>query len=486
MNNHNISRRKFCKYTFAGAAALTVPGILSKCKSATRKPNIIFLFADDHNFNTLHALGNKEINTPNLDRLVARSKQFTHAYNMGSWSGAVCMPSRMMLNTGRYLWKCKDAPAEQYPQGLMWSQRIKSAGYKTYMAGKWHVYYHGEWREEVKPSDVFDVVGTLRPGMPKDTPEGYDRPKDENDKSWLPWDRSKGGYWEGGKHWTEVQGEETVRFIEQASKEDKPYFIYSAFNAPHDPRQSPKEFVDMYPLDSISTPKNFLPEYPYKDEIGSPKTLRDERLAPFPRTEYAVKVNRQEYYAIITHMDKQIGLILDKIDELGQGDNTYIFFTADHGLACGQHGLLGKQNLFDHSVRVPFLVSGPGIKGGTKCTTPIYLQDIMPTSLELANAEKQGIDFKSLMPLIHGDTTQHYNSIYGAYQNLQRMITKQGFKLLYYPEANVYLLFDLKADPFEMNNLAEHPEYAVKLKEMKAALLELQIEMNDPMLKQNQ
>lgn len=483
MKNKNLSRRNFLRYAATGVAALSVPGMLTKCCSAEKKPNIIFLFADDQNFNTLHALGNKEIKTPNLDRLVSQSKQFTHAYNMGSWSGAVCMPSRMQLNTGRFLWKCKDAPAEQFPKKLMWSQRIKTAGYKTYMAGKWHVFYNGDWKEKVKPADVFDVVGVLRPGMPGATPEGYSRPKDENDKTWLPWDKSKGGYWKGGKHWTEVQGEETMRFIDQASKEDKPYFIYSAFNAPHDPRQSPKEFVDMYPLDSISTPINFLPEYPYKDEIGCPATLRDERLAPFPRTEYAVKVNRQEYYAIITHMDKQIGLILDKIEASGESDNTYIFFTADHGLACGQHGLLGKQNLYDHSVRVPFLVSGPGIKGGTKCTTPIYLQDIMPTSLEIAGANGDGVDFKSLMSLIKGKTEKHYDSIYGAYMNLQRMITKDGFKLLYYPEANVYLLFDLKADPNEMKNLAEQPEFAMKLEEMKVALLELQKEMNDPMLK---
>ncbi|OVE77196.1 choline-sulfatase, partial [bacterium F16] len=140
----------------------------------------------------------------------------------------------------------------------------------------------------------------------------------------------------------------------------------------------------MYPLDTIAVPKTFLPEYPHKDTMGCSKELRDEQLAPFPRTEYAVKVNRQEYYAIITHMDEQIGRILDALDASGKADNTYIFFTADHGLACGQHGLMGKQNMFDHSVRAPFIVCGPGIKGNTKNDTPIYLQDMMPTTLELA------------------------------------------------------------------------------------------------------
>jgi len=474
-----MNRRNFLRLTSAATG-----GLFLGCNVLTGKKqaNILFLFADDQSFRALHSYGNHEIKTSNLDRLAVQGVRFTHAYNMGSWSGAVCMPSRMMLNTGRFLWNCKNAPAEQFPKGLLWSQRMGTAGYRTYMAGKWHVFYNGDWEKKVEPAEIFDVVGTLRPGMPDQTLEGYDRPNDENDQKWLPWDKSKGGYWEGGKHWTEVLGDETINFLEQASKDEKPFFIYSAFNAPHDPRQSPKEFVDMYPSDNISTPKNFLAEYPYKDEIGCSKDLRDEKLAPFPRTEYAIKVNRQEYYAIITHLDKQIGLILDKLEELGQDENTYVFFTADHGLACGQHGLLGKQNLYDHSVRVPFLVSGPGLKKGIQCTTPIYLQDVMPTALEIASAEREGVDFKSLMPLIRGKSDQHYDSIYGAYMNLQRMITKDGFKLLYYPQVSVYRLFDLKQDPYEVNDLAEKSEYSSKLEELKTALVELQKEMNDPML----
>jgi len=477
-----MDRRKFLNLTSAAAGSL-----LLGCNNlfSKKQPNILFLFADDHSFRALHAFGNDEIKTPNLDRLTARSMRFTHAYNMGSWSGAVCMPSRMMLNTGRFLWKCKNAPAEQFPRGMMWSQRMKTAGYQTYMAGKWHVFYNGDWKVRVNPADVFDITGTLRPGMPNQTPQGYNRPKDENDKIWTPWDKSKQGYWKGGKHWTEVLGEETIGFLEQAAENNKPFFVYSAFNAPHDPRQSPKEFVKMYPLEGISTPKSFLPEYPYKDKIGCSKDLRDEKLAPFPRTEYAVKVNRQEYYAIITHMDKEIGRILDKLEDLGQADNTYIFFTADHGLACGQHGLMGKQNLYDHSVRVPFLVSGPGIEGRTQSTTPIYLQDIMPTTLDIAGADTQGVDFKSLIPLINATNGQHYEAIYGAYLNLQRMITKDGFKLLHYPKAKVFRLFDLEQDPREVNDLAENPQYASKLEELKEDLKQLQKEMEDPLAKEH-
>ena len=130
--------------------------------------------------------------------------------------------------------------------------------------------------------------------------------------------------------------------------------MYVAFNAPHDPRQSPKEYVDMYALERMKVPESFLPEYPYKEDIGAGKNLRDERLAPFPRTEYSVKVNRQEYYALITHMDAQIGLILDGLEKSGNADNTWIFFSADHGL-------MGKQNLM-RSSEVTWISNDPSQK----------------------------------------------------------------------------------------------------------------------------
>ncbi len=114
-----------------------------------------------------------------------------------------------------------------------------------------------------------------------------------------------------------------------------------------------------------------------------------------------MQVNRREYYAIISHMDDQIGRILDHLEATGQADNTYIFFGADHGLSVGHHGLIGKQSLFDHSMRVPFMAVGPGIPAGKKLDTPIYVQDVMATSLQLAGAERPAhVQFKSLMPVL--------------------------------------------------------------------------------------
>ena len=260
--------------------------------------------------------------------------------------------------------------------------------------------------------------------------------------------------------------------------------MYLAFNAPHDPRQAPQEFLDLYPVESIPLPPSWLPEYPFKDSIGNSALLRDEALAPYPRTEYAIRTHIREYYAIISHLDQQVGEILDALEASGKMDNTYIFFTGDHGLAVGRHGLLGKQSLFDHSIRVPLMVSGPNIRENAKVEADVYLQDIMATSLELADIEKpEQVFFNSFLDLATGqEQSGHYAEIYGAYVNFQRMIRKDGFKLLVYPKIEKVLLFDLANDPYEMNDLSENPEYTEKKHSLFNDLISLQAAMQDTLI----
>ncbi len=440
------------------------------------KPNIIFIFADDQCYQTIHALGNDEIKTPALDKMVEEGVTFTHAYNMGAWGGAVCVASRAMLNSGQFVWRAlkmeKDFK-QRAEEGKMWGNLMQKAGYTTYMTGKWHV--------KVDPEKCFNNVVHKRPGMPNQSPEGYNRPLNENDTTWLPWHKKYNGYWKDGTHWSEVLKQDALSFIDSAANKDEPFFMYLAFNAPHDPRQSPKSFVDMYPLENISVPKSFMPLYPDKEKIGCGEDLRDEALAPFPRTEYAVKVNRQEYYAIISHMDYQINQIMEALKRSGKADNTYIFFTADHGLAVGNHGLLGKQNMYDHSIRPPMIVIGPDIPKNKKVDADVYLQDIMATTLELAGIEKPDyVEFSSLLSLAKGTQTKsNYNAIYGCYTKTQRMIRKDGFKLIAYPEANKVLLFDMLKDPQEINNLASKDEFSNKKKQLFDELITLQTEMDD-------
>lgn len=458
-----------------GTLAMLLSNLCVSAKDQSKKPNILFIFADDQCFSTVASLGNPEIETPNLDRIARQGVTFTHAYNQGSWSGAVCVASRTMLNTGRFIWHAHavyGSSEKERQEGRFWSEYMKKAGYDTYMTGKWHV--------RAKAEKAFDFASHVRGGMPNQTKEGYNRPIEGQPDPWSPYDKKFGGFWAGGKHWSEVVADDAVGFLQQAKKRDNPFFMYIAFNAPHDPRQSPKEFVDRYPLEKISVPANYLPEYPFKDEMGCSAGLRDEKLAPFPRTEYAVKVNRQEYYAIITHMDQQIGRILDALKETGKADNTFIFYSADHGLAVGQHGLMGKQNMFDHSVRVPLMVVGPGIAPGKKIAAPVYLQDIMPSTLELAGVEKPGhVEFKSLFPLISGERDSNYDAIYGGYLQLQRMVTWGDYKLILYPKAKKSLLFDIKQDPMELKDLSGDEQHQATAKRLFARLLELQKETGD-------
>ena len=474
---------------------------------ASAKPNIVFLYADDFAYWAISALGNEIIQTPNLDRLIAQGVNFSNAFNMGGWNGAICIASRSMLISGRSIWKANEIN-RQWGEGntaahsQTWGRLMSNAGYNTFATGKWHI--------QANPEQVFEETININPGgMPPDhltgtpglydrvkeayangedfyalLPPGYNRPLSETDDSWNASDPAHNGYWTDGTHWSEVQRADAVNFIDSASESENPFFLYLAFNAPHDSRQSPKEFLDLYPLEDIPLPENWLPEYPYLDEMGDLRVMRDEMLGPVPRTPFAIRTHIREYYAIISHLDAQIGLILQALEERELMDNTYIFFTGDNGLSVGQHGLLGKQNMFDHSIHVPLLAAGPDLPSGTEVSSDVYLQDIMATSLSLAGIEKPDfVDFNSFLNLANGVASESPlpDGVYGAYMDTQRMIRKNGFKLILYPRNREVILFDLTADPLEMNDLSDNPQYVGKIRELFEGLLRLQAQMEDPL-----
>ena len=455
--------------SFASCFILT-----STSKADSEKPNIVFIFADDQCFSTINALGASGIETPNLDALAKQGTTFSHAYNMGSWSGAVCIASRTMLNSGRFVWNANAIHGQserERSQGRWWSEYLKQAGYRTYMTGKWHCRANAE--------KAFDVARDIRPGMPKAVELGYNRPLPNGSDPWSPSDPKFGGFWEGGTHWSEVVANHAEDFLDEAQNDDSPFFMYLAFNAPHDPRQAPQSYIDRYPASKVAIPKNFQPLYPFADAIGCGESLRDERLAPFPRTSHAIQVHRSEYYALITHMDAQIGRILKAIEKSGKADNTWIFFTADHGLAVGQHGLLGKQNMYDHSVRVPFIVNGPGVQTDRTIAEPIYLQDVMPTTLQLAGVPKpKHVEFNSLLPLLDGEVSP-YPFIYGCYLQKQRSIRSRTHKLIVYPEAPAVRLYNLVDDPLELHDISNIPSNKNLVLELFDQLVNLQHQMQD-------
>lgn len=481
--------------------------VLLGCSDTTMRqdeqPNILLIFTDDQTYSTIRALGNDEIFTPNIDRLVKEGTTFNQTFNMGGWNGAICTASRSMMISGRSLWRVNEH-RKNWQNGdsleLTWGKLMEQQGYDTYMTGKWHV--------DASAEEVFQLARHIRPGMPGDSwdhfdmvdkfnnevatgtvtadeimPVGYNRPLSPEDTSWSPTDPRFGGYWEGGKHWSEVVRDDALEFLDSAKHSTNPFFMYIAFNAPHDPRQAPQEYLDLYNADQLSLPASWQPELPGQELMGNGPSLRDEALAPFPRTEFATKTHIKEYYAIISHMDAQIGEILNALESSGKANNTYVFFTSDHGLAMGSHGLIGKQSMYDHSIRPPLIMKGPNIPKNRQVDQEVYLQDIMPTSLELAGIKRPGyMEFNSLLPLALGKQTKGaYDAIYGAYIDWQRMVRKDGFKLIVYPKAEKVLLFDLENDPYEINDLSEAPEYEHKLKELSNELLRLQIKYADPL-----
>ena len=297
----------------------------------------------------------------------------------------------------------------------------------------------------------------------------YHRPAPGN--TWSPTNRSLMGHWlderiwlDGPagqtKHSSEVYADSAIEFLNKQKSPQQPFFMYVAFNAPHDPRQAPEEFQAMYPVEKIALPPNYLPEHPF--DQGDFHT-RDEELAPFPRTEFDIRTHRKEYYAIISHMDAQIGRVLDALDRSGQADNTYVILTADHGLSVGEHGLLGKQNQYECSMRMPLIMRGPGIKPGRRVDEMVYQHCMYATTCDLAGVPiPPHVEFPSLkaMALGSSNTQPVYQEMFGWLNVLQRSLRTQQHKLIFYIPIRRYQLFDLSKDPWEMHDVVDDPAYA--------------------------
>lgn len=453
-------------------ALLAVPaGLLLACASpggdpaerSSERANVLFLLADDMQWNAIAALGNEEIHTPNLDRLVANGVAFTTCVHQGSPHGAVCMPSRAMIWTGRDLWRRGGDQCGDHP---LFGQTLREAGYATFATGKWH-----NGPDALARS--FEHVGRTGGGMLHSTPNGGDAYwREELDDPWQPDDPTLSGHWmehEGRiRHSSEVWADEAIGFLEAREAGDDPFFVHVAFHAPHDPRQAPSEYVDLYDPAALSLPVNYLPEHPFDN--GALR-LRDEQLAPFPRTPDAVRMHLAEYYAVISHMDAQIGRVLDALEATGEAEDTIVVFAADHGLAMGQHGLLGKQSLYDHSLRAPLIFAGPGVPRGELREGLVYLHSIFPTVCELVGvAAPSSVDAASLAGMISDPDVRVHETTYTAYGNVQRAVRDEGTKLVVYPDVREVQMFDLSADPHELENLAGRPESEPEVRRLAAEL----------------
>jgi len=439
--------------------------------------NVLFLLADDMQWNAIGAMGNEVIRTPHLDRLAAQGTTWTRCYVQGSIHGAVCMPSRAMMITGRHLWR---RGGDQVEGQLLWGEHFRSLGFETFVTGKWH-------NGPAALKRAFSVIGETGGGMLHSTPkdgDGYNRPGQGED-TWDPADRTRKGHWierEGAMvHSSERWADQTIDFLRAhaGNENPEPFLAHLAFHAPHDPRQAPQEYLDWYPVDAMPLPPNYRAQHPFDN---GEMQVRDEKLAPFPRTEFSVKTNLAEYYAIISHMDAQIGRVLAELDRLELTDETLVIFAADHGLAVGQHGLIGKQNLYEHSVRAPLIFKGPGVPAGETRTGLTYLHSIFPTACDwVGQPIPASVDARSLAPNLRSAGAPALPILCAGYRNLMRMATDGEWKWIVYPQSGFEQLFHLTQDPWEQTDLSQDPNFAEHKHRLRKGLMSWRKTVADPM-----
>lgn len=397
--------------------------------------NVLFLFADDQRADTIAALGNKIIQTPNLDRLVHSGLAFDRAYMQGGKNPATCMPSRAMLLSGQSLFHID----EQLMRDETWPEAFAKAGYTTFLSGKWHngapsVPKCFQIARSVMTGGMSDplhaplrqlVAGQLTPARPSE------------------------------KHACTVIADEAIGFLKEGKK--GPFLAYLPFDAPHDPHRPPEDFPIHYDPASIPLPASYLPQHPFDN---GEMTVRDELLLPWPRTPEAVRGMLADYYRYISFLDSQIGRILDALAASPYAHNTIVVFSADSGVARGSHGLIGKQNLYElDSVRVPLIVSGPGIPAGQRTQAMCYLYDVFPTLGKLcgvpAPPASEGREFTATL---HDPAKAARDHLIFGYKDFQRAICDERWKLIRYPEVDRTQLFDLQNDPEEAHDLAGDPQ----------------------------
>ena len=425
---------------------------------AAGKPNILFLLADDQRADTIAAHGNPHIRTPHLDRLAAAGFSFRGNYIFGGNSGAVCMPSRAMLMSGRTWFRVDNS----LTNARLLPELLQANGYVTFGTGKWH---NGEasWlRAFQRGQSVFfgGMSDHTRVPVRDLGPDGTLTPVRT-----------------GRKFSSELFADAAIRFL-RSHDGRKPFFAYVAFTAPHDPRQPPEAFRGSYYHPLPPLPANFLPQLPFDN--GMMKGGRDENLAPWPRTENVVRDQLAEYYGMITHLDGQVGRILGALKRTGQADNTVIVYAADNGLALGSHGLLGKQNVFEHSMRVPLIFAGPGIPQGGSTQAFTYLLDVFPTLCEVIGIQRPpDLEGESLRPLWEGKQDRVRDSVFLPFLDLQRAVRDERWKLIGYPKIGHLQLFDLGTDPDERTNLVEHADCAEHVRRLRGLMRQWQAKVGD-------
>jgi arylsulfatase A-like enzyme len=476
------------------------------------RPNIILIVTDDQSPLTLSTYGNQVCQTPHLDRLASDGLTFDAAYHMGSWLGAVCTPSRHMIMTGRTVW--------HLPNRRRAGRRAQPS------RGSPNEGNPNEGNPRLVPPDladysmpaIFNRAGydTFRTCKRGNSYEGA------NKRFTIRHDASKrGGTPETGSAW---HGDRAIDFLKQreSNNDSNPFLMYVGFSHPHDVRDGTPELLAKYGAKNVKQPPTtvneqapplpitYLPAHPFHH--GHPGLRDEEKVSGVftSRSEATIRNELGREYACIENIDTQVGRILRQLERMGELDNTYILFTSDHGIAVGRHGLTGKQNLYEHTWRIPLIAMGPGIKSSSRAPGNVYLLDILPTLCDLAGiSQPDTIEGKSFQSILEGEAETVRDVLYGVYcggtKPGMRCVRKGDWKLIKYDVLDGAVretqLFNLKDNPNELLeqhqtpevvaltgnqprreqvNLADDPRYAGIRKEMEALLLAEQERLDDP------
>jgi len=440
-----------------------------------KPPNILFIATDDHRADALGAARHPVVRTPALDALAARGMRFSRAAHMGSLMPAVCSPARAALLTGVNPLAADAAPgirpdagsgvARIRPDLKTLPQLFAAAGYETFLTGKWHndtaallagftageaIFESGMCAHTAVP---VRSRAEIAQGAPKRFADGFS---------------------------TEVFCGATEKFIRGHGRA-KPFFAWVALTSPHDPRTPPPQWRRLYePVAKLPLPPSFLPEPAFDNgELA----IRDELLAPKPLTPEVIREHLADYYGMISHQDEHLGRVLAALQATGQEENTVVVYAGDHGLALGSHGLLGKQNLYEPSLRVPLIVAGPGVTRGAVCDQFVYAFDLFATVLEQAGlAVPAGVDARSFAAQLRAPGMPARTDQFGFYRDCQRMTRRGDWKLIEYRPAGGRArreLFNLATDPGELDDRSGDPAQAPILQRLRAQLRAQQAEFGD-------
>ncbi|MGG1519714.1 sulfatase [Paenibacillus oryzisoli] len=461
--------------------------------NAAKRPNIIYIMSDDHAAHAISAYGSRINKTPNIDRIAEEGMRFDNCFCTNS----ICAPSRAVILTGKYNHLCGVQTLKENFDSRQPTvpKMLQEGGYQTALIGKWHLGHGG-----ISDPTGFDYWNVFIEQGEYHNPDMIEMGEKKTFTGYA----------------TDLVADFSIDWMNKRNKE-QPFFLMCHHKAPHRPWEPDEKHKHMYENEEIPEPETFYDDYENRSEAASVATMRiddlkerdtkgkpPEGLAPQEVKQWKYQRYIKDYLRCIASVDDNVGRILDYLDEEGIAEDTIVIYTSDQGFFLGDHGWYDKRFMYEESLRMPFLVRYPrGIRPSSINNDMILNLDFAETFLDYAELpvpnDMQG---RSLRPLFNGETPKewrtsmyyrywmHYDQFHKVYSHYG--IRTQQYKLIYYygetfgyrgsfehqitPE---WEMFDLKADPYEMNNVYDSPQYAQIQNELIAELEQLQAQYKD-------